>query len=366
MANEKKDNLLAIIFSLPWCCILPAVFSLLGLISGIAAIRVWSVRVSPFFFLLMLIFLVRAFWLIYVRHQGNRLSSVIVWMTSIIVGALWIFRLRYFLRSVIILVVIAFTSASSAFAHEPVFSLGPETIYKDGVGIETEVEYEKSGSERSFDLHEEIIYGLREDLSLTARFPFILEKKELDSTSSGFGDLALRAKYRFYKKDYFGAQDKAAFIGGVKFPTGDEDKNPSLGTGSFDYLLGLTAGHESLKWYYFGTVRYRINNENGSNEKGDKFLYDIAFGLRPVLKEYYEPDLVLLLELSGEHRNKDIISGVKNIDSGGDILYLGPTFLWSYRNWMIKGGIQLPIYQNLNGDQEDEDFRSVIAVEVHF
>lgn len=274
--------------------------------------------------------------------------------------------MRYFLRSAIILTIVTFIPTYPAFAHEPVFSLGPETIYKGGVGIETEIEYEKSDSNREVNLHEEIIYGLREDLSLTAKLPFILDKKETDSTSSGFGDFALRGKFRFYKKDYFGAQDKAAFIGGIKFPTGDEDEKPSLGTGSFDYLLGLTAGHESLKWYYFGTVRYWINAENGTTEKGDKFLYDIAFGLRPVLKEYYEPDLVLLLELSGEYRNKDTVSGVKDDDSGGNILYLGPTFLWSYRNWMVKGGIQLPVYQDLNGDQEDEDFRSVVAVEVHF
>jgi hypothetical protein len=270
-------------------------------------------------------------------------------------------------RSFVIFLLFTFIiTFNTAFAHEPVFSLGPETIYKDGVGVETEVEYEKSGSGREVNLHEEIIYGLREDLSLTMKMPLILDKKEASSASSGFGDLVLRGKYRFYKKDYFGAQDKASLIGGIKFPTGDEDEKPSLGTGSFGYLVGLTAGHESLKWYYFGTVRYWINTEGGLREKGDKFLYDVAFGLRPILREYYEPDLVLLIELSGEHRNKDRIDGSKDSDSGGDILYLGPTFLWSYRNWMIKGGIQLPVYQDLNGEQEDEDFRSVIAVEVHF
>lgn len=269
-------------------------------------------------------------------------------------------------HAVKIIAILILLNVRPVFAHEPVFSLGPETIYKDGIGIETEVEYEKTGSGRKVVLQKEIIYGLRENLSLTMKIPFILDRKEAGSISSGFGDLALRGKFRFYKKDYFGAQDKAAIVGGIKFPTGDEDKRPSLGTGSFDYLVGLTAGHESLKGYYFGTVRYWINTKDGSIEKGDKFLYDITFGLRPVLKEYYEPDLVLLLELSGEHRNKDRINGSKDNNSGGDIIYLGPTFLWSYRNWMIKGGIQLSFYQDLNGEQEDEDFRSVIAVEVHF
>ena len=271
------------------------------------------------------------------------------------------------LFSLIILIIsFAIFTSNSTFAHEPVFSLGPETIFKGGFGLETEVEYDKSASEREIGLHEEIIYGLRENLSLTGRIPFILEKKEDGATSSGLGDISLRGKFRFFKKDYLGAQNKAALIGGIKFPTGDEDKKPPVGTGSFDYLAGLTAGHESLKWYYFGTLRYWFNNKDGIKEKGDLFLYDISFGLRPVLREYYEHDLVTLLEFSGEHRNRDKVDNLQDDDTGGDILYLGPTFLWSYRNWMIKGGVQLPIYQDLNGEQKKEDFRSILAVEVHF
>lgn len=271
---------------------------------------------------------------------------------------------KLYLSILVFIILILITNLT--FAHEPVFSLGPETIYKGGIGIETEIEYEKSGSEGKTVLHEEIIYGIRENFSLTIGLPFILQKKENGSTSSGFGDMTLRGKFRFYKKDYFGAQDKATLIGGIKFPTGDKDKKPALGSGSFDFLIGLAAGHESRKWYYFGTARYWINNKDGIKEKGDIFLYDIVFGLRPVLREYYDPDLVLLLELSGEHRNKDKINALKNKDSGGDILYLGPSFLWSYRNWMIKGGIQLPVYQDLNGEQEKDDLRSVLAVEAHF
>lgn len=253
-----------------------------------------------------------------------------------------------------------------SLAHEPVFGLGPETIYKGGFGIETELEYEKTHSERKSSLHEEIIYGLRENFSLTLSIPFILEKNVSGSTSSGLGDVALRGKFRFYKKDDLGAQNKVALFGGIKFPFGNKDKKPSIATSSFDYLLGITAGYESLKWYYFGTMRYWFNNKDSIREKGDVFLYDMAVGLRPVLREYYESDIVFLLELNGEHRSKDKVSHLEDKDSGGNILYLGSTFLWSYRNWMIKGGIQVPVYQDLNGGQEKEDFRSVLAVEVHF
>lgn len=196
MSDNRKNNLLAILFSLPWCCILLAILLLFGLIAGVAAVRSWGVKVSPFLFILSLLFLIRAYWLLYVKHQGSKISAVIVWITTVTLGFFWFFRLRYFLRLLVILVIISLIFTNFVLAHEPVFSLGPETIYKGGVGIETEVEYEKSGSEQSVNLHEEIIYGLRENFSLTTRFPFILKKKEAGSTSSGLGDLALRGKVK--------------------------------------------------------------------------------------------------------------------------------------------------------------------------
>ncbi|KKL05704.1 hypothetical protein LCGC14_2603390, partial [marine sediment metagenome] len=49
----------------------------------------------------------------------------------------------------------------------------------------------------------------------------------------------------------------------------------------------------------------------------------------------------------------------------GEEIFIGPTLLWSIRNIMIKGGIQFPVWQDLNGNQK-RDFRSLLAVEYHF
>ena len=271
------------------------------------------------------------------------------------------------MRHFLIIVLIMLIQIQSNFAHEPVFSIGPETIFKGGIGLESEIEYDKGASEHSTGLHYEFIFGVMENFSISGKFPYILEKKISNfASSSGLGDIMLRGKYRFYKNDKLGASYKAALIGGIKFPTGDEEKKPSIGTGATDYFLGISAGYESRKWYYFATTRYRFNNKNGVIEKGDVFLYDIAFGLRPVKRSYYEYDLVFLIEFNGEYINNDMIFDFADNNSGGDIIYIGPTFLWSMRNWMIKGGIQFPIFQNLNGTQEEEDFRNVLAVELHF
>lgn len=255
----------------------------------------------------------------------------------------------------------------AAFAHEPVFSLGPETIWDQGLGVEWEFEFEDEGDERTSALHYELLYGVTTDLSLSLEVPHVLAREDLGETSQGLGDIELRTKYQFFRQDLLGAQHKITGIAGVKFPTGDEDETPALGSGAPDYLLGVSYGYESRTWYQFLTARYRLGGESGDREPGDRVLLDGAIGYRPLQREYTEWDLVVLLEANAEFSAKDRISRATLADTGGERVWLGPSALFSPNpRWMIKGGVQIPVYQHLNGNQEEAEVRAVFAVETHF
>lgn len=271
---------------------------------------------------------------------------------------------EFTLLIVILLLVLGFST--SAQSHEPVFSLGPETIYKGGTGIESEFEIERGNDERHTALNYEILYGLTEDLSFTIKVPQIIDHKEGDERDSGLGDIQLRGKYQLFRQDTLGAQDKISVILGIKLPTGDEDTEPPLGTGTTDFLFGMSYGHESRTWYHFITLRYLLRTQDDGFEPGDRFFYDASIGYRPWLREYLEWDFVALLEMSGEYEFESKLKGHALSDSGGNTIWLGPTGLLSYRNIMLKGGIQFPAYQNLKGNQERDDFRAIFAIEFHF
>ncbi len=262
-----------------------------------------------------------------------------------------------------------FLTSVSALAHEPIFGLGPHTIFKGGVGLEMEFEGEKASGggevEREYTLTSEIIYGITADLSATLAIPYILERSSINE-SSGPGDVSVRTKYRFWRRDGIGVQDAAAVILGVKLPTGDDDKTPRLGSGSTDYLLALAIARESLKWYYFGDVRYRLNTEGGGGMRaGNGVFADLAIGIRTRRVEYLRPDLVVIAELNFESRDRNELFGVDFADSGGNRLFLSPSFFFTYRNWALKGGIQFPVDQDLNGNQPESDYRFSLAVESH-
>ena len=270
------------------------------------------------------------------------------------------------LRGLLGTIVVALAVSTGASAHEPVFSLGPETIFEDGVGIESEFELEDAEGERLTVMNWEILYGLRENVALTLKVPHVLEREDDGRTSAGAGDLEARIKYRFFKRDLLGAQHKVSLLFGVKAPTGDEDARPSLGTGTADLLFGLTYGYESRTWYHFVTARYRLRTESGGRDPGDRIFVDPAIGYRPFRREYLEWDLVFLLESNLEIELRDELRDERLPDTGGNRLWLGPTALLSYRNVMLKGGIQFPVYEDLSGDQGESRLRGVAAAEYHF
>jgi len=253
-----------------------------------------------------------------------------------------------------------------ATAHEPVFSLGPETIYQNGFGIEGEFETQRGSGSHELAMNYELIYGLLENLSLSLNIPHVLESEGGGGSSTGIGDVVFRGKYRFFKRDRLGTQDKISAILGVKFPTGNQNDNPAIGTGTTDVLMGVSYGHESRRWYYFATFRYLLRTEDGGFAPGDILFYDAAAGVRPWKRGYLEWDLVLLLELSGERDFKGSRGGTSLANTGGHTIWLGPTALLSYRNIMFKGGIQFTPLQQLNGSQTKQTFRSVLAAEYHF
>ncbi|VAX31265.1 hypothetical protein MNBD_NITROSPIRAE01-440 [hydrothermal vent metagenome] len=84
----KRNSLTGGLFAMPWCCIVPAGFSLLGL-AGVTAARTVFESATPFFILVSLFFLGRAHYLISVKKYGNRLSHVVTWISTVVAVSVW-------------------------------------------------------------------------------------------------------------------------------------------------------------------------------------------------------------------------------------------------------------------------------------
>lgn len=255
--------------------------------------------------------------------------------------------------------------SSTVLAHDPIFGLGPHVLFKGGFEMALEVDAEKAGREKEQELALELTYGLTGDWAVGVDLPYAFKQVEGEA-NSGAGDIALFTKYRFWRRDSLGLQESAAVAAKVITDTADDGGTPALDKGATDTILGLAYGYEGRKWYRWASVRYRFNGTNAAGiDRGDKVLVDLVGGIRPKLTGYLEPDTVWLLELNGEYGLRAEQSGVELANTGGTEWFLSPGVFWTRRNFAIKAGVQIPVYSNLNGRQEESDYRAKLVFEWH-
>lgn len=258
----------------------------------------------------------------------------------------------------------------AALAHEPIFAPGAHVHSKNGQEITLQYfDGRKSGGgDKETEQHLALAYeyGVTSSLTVGVEAPLVRNVSN-GNGSSGLGDITLGAKYRFLRIDKPGQQYSTTALFKIKLPTGDDGRNPRLGSGSTDFTGGLLHGLESRRWYYNTAARYRFNTEGGGGlRKGNKILLDLVAGVRPVLTKYKEPDTVLFLELNFEDTGRDRLNGVGLGNTGGRQLFLSPGIFWTYRTYAVTAGVQIPVAENLNGSQPETDYRFKLSTKLSF
>jgi len=255
--------------------------------------------------------------------------------------------------------------SATTYAHDPIFGQGPHVLFKDGFEVATEFHSSKKGDELENEFGLELKYGITGDWAMGIEIPYAV-KAEGGESSTGLGDSAIFTKYRFWRKDTQGLQESAAISLKVISDTGNENASPSLGTGTTDSVIGLSYGYEGRTWYRWASVRHRQNGTTSNGlKRGSKTLVDFVVGVRPTLTKYTEPDMVYLLELNGELGDRATLNGNSIANSGGDEWFISPGFMWTVKNFAIRGGVQLPVSSNLNGAQDKSDYRMKLSFEWH-
>lgn len=264
-----------------------------------------------------------------------------------------------------LVVLIATFLYSPAWAHDPIFGVGPHVLYKGGIEISPEMHLAKAGDSSATETALNFTYGITGDWAAGIELSY-LDIDDGAARNSGRDDIKVFTKYRFWRHDTLGAQESAAVVLKVKLNTADDDANPALGTGTTDTILGLAYGYEGRKWYRWASIRYRLNGTNDIGlQRGEKILFDLAGGIRFKPTGYLEADTVWLLELNGEYGDRADINGASVANTGGTEVFLSPGIFWTKRNFAIKAGVQIPIISNLNGAQVESDVRASLTLEWH-
>jgi hypothetical protein len=198
--------------------------------------------------------------------------------------------------------------------------------------------------------------------------------------ASGIGDLSLLARYTFLTLEFPSGTTRVAGLIGVKLATGrtnattDDgaeylDSHLQPGTGSTDYLIGLSLSHALQRLSFaanlLGTLPTEGNFGDTRHKFGDALNYDASakYRLRPAAAAPREPQVHAFLSINGEARGKETADGVTQENSGGNTVYAGPGIqLTLAPHWVFDLAYQAAVFHDLKGTQVGETSKTVCGM----
>ncbi len=198
----------------------------------------------------------------------------------------------------------------------------------------------------------EILYGMREDLSVLVAFPTAVHFKEDGNRSSGSIDTIVQFEYAFYAEHKPTYTNQLSAVAAMYFPTGDECKVPATGFGSPSFFLGVVAAHYEPYWLGYTSFGAFLPTKNMEGVRaGNNFYYQFGYGRNIA----YSPNKWILMwsfELSGIYSQKSRVNGVVEKNSGSNIVYVGPALWFSTQRFFLEIGVDPIVSQHLFGEQE--------------
>jgi len=301
-------------------------------------------------------------------------------------------------------------AASAAWADHGKGSVGgrtisPRTLHEEEASVETGFRYQSSRtfsddsllteSANGHDIHSvdwlaefsiSGSYGVTNHLTISLSLPFEVlhgfrfveddgvNPPAVEGANSivGMGDATLLGKYSIPVEPL-----ELAVLAGVKIPTGSTSQQDNAGdplepdhqpgTGSWDPILGVAVGRQFEQFTLGGSVLYRITTEGRHDFKPGQQLIVAVKGEVQVAGLGNFPRVYVSLEIAEQFTAKDEGAGMKNQDTGGSLLTIGPGVRVRANDHVtFAATLALPLYQGLNGVQHKERFEFLFGTVVDF
>ncbi len=238
-------------------------------------------------------------------------------------------------------------------------------------------------------------YNLTERFGLQASLPFIYRSFRRpepggihEGNESGIGDTSLLANYELLRFEKKHSTFIWALQAGAKFPTGSssrlreethegtgtEPSTPSgihghdltLGSGSYDAIVGTTLYGRMDRCFLTGAVQYAIRTRGDYDYQfANDLIWSAAPGYLVLLSDNYT--LSVEANVSGETKGRDEFRGQLAEDTGITAVYIGPQIVFTWHdNLSAQLGLDWPVLLDNTALQIVPDYRIRAGVTWHF
>ncbi len=204
------------------------------------------------------------------------------------------------------------------------------------------------------DILPSVLFGITDNWTLFFSFPFTPALQNGSQKSRGLEDFFVQLEYAFYNKSTWCYVDQATILTNITFPTGSIHKAPPTGFGSPSIFVGATYYRTTVNWVFFAAPGAVLTGSDHGTKFGDQFLYQC--GVSRYIPSPRGWIYAWMVELDGQYNKRDRIEGLIDPNSGGNALYVTPSFWISSKCMLLQFGISLPVNQNLFGRQRKFDW----------
>ncbi len=256
-------------------------------------------------------------------------------------------------KSWLLAAVLALTAGARASDHGPVFG------YATPVNSQYEFSFDSGlfgryGSEGTqFSTGSQIGYGLTPQLTLNAFLPVTFGSGSLPETRIyPGGEWTGGASWRFLHSVTSVGKRKEATGSLALVVPGPQTDSGVLGAlarapGVAGTVAAGMASRSSYFWVGGGYTRFAAKD---GDRRPDTVSWSTVYAYRPVKwrRGYDQWDYRWLAEFTGEHTGNVVAGSAPVANSQSTTLWLGPSVLAILKNVAIEGGVQGPLYRDVN------------------
>lgn len=202
----------------------------------------------------------------------------------------------------------------------------------------------------------QIAYGFTDFFGIQIFIPVFLRNFSDGQNTKGLGDILLDLQWRFVYNPHY----VLLFETALSCPTGSTEKQPVLGTGNYMPFFGLSSLY-SGDWLVDCEIDIITPIKRNNRKAGNQVVWEMIFGRRIKFKKDSDSNFYFALLVDGFYNGQNRINGVIDENSGGTLIILGPLMEWWRNNMRIQAGFEVPVVQNLFGNQIKFDFNTYLA-----
>jgi len=202
------------------------------------------------------------------------------------------------------------------------------------------------------------VYGLKENMTLSLSVPYMNKQVDvvmpklgrIEKAHDGIGDITFTTKYRFWQNDTRpGETLRWAALGGINLRSGDSD----FSSDSYDPIAGTVFSWQRDRGWLDADLVYQFNT-GGGEFRHDTLRYDVSYSYR-VYPEVYQDENAWEIDVVGE------LNGRYTTDGSHEV-FLSPGLQLITERWFVEASIQLPVIQDLPGDEPETNYRLVLSL----